>query len=90
MKKRTHRYSRRRSRNPTLPELEQLPEGGLARSKIIRWHVCAGAPISTHPLSTALLHDSTLGRVEPLSQPLVHGATAYDFGLPSSAIWLRV
>jgi len=59
MKKRTHRHSRRRSRNPTLPELEQLPEGGLARSKIVCRHVCAGAPISTHPLSTAVAQSTT-------------------------------
>ena len=59
MKKTTRRYSRRRSRNPTLPELEQVPDGGLARSKIIRRHVCAGAPISTHPLSTAVAQSTT-------------------------------
>ena len=38
----------------------------------------------------ALLHDSTAARVEALFQLLVQDTTAQDFGLPSSAIRLRM
>ena len=38
----------------------------------------------------ALLHDSTAARVGALFQLLVQGTTAQDFGLPSSAIRLRM
>ena len=41
-------------------------------------------------LDTALLHDSTAARVGALFQLLVQGTTAQDFGLPSSAIRLRM
>ena len=39
---------------------------------------------------TALLHDSTAARVGALFQLLVQDTTAQDFGLPSSAIRLRM
>ena len=38
----------------------------------------------------ALLHDSTAARVGALFQLLVQDTTAQDFGLPSSAIRLRM
>ena len=38
----------------------------------------------------ALLHDSTAARVGALFQLLVQGTTAQDFGLPNSAIRLRM
>ena len=41
-------------------------------------------------LSSALLHDSTAARVGALFQLLVQDTTAQDFGLPSSAIRLRM
>ena len=41
-------------------------------------------------LSVALLHDSTAARVGALFQLLVQDTTAQDFGLPSSAIRLRM
>ena len=41
-------------------------------------------------LETALLHDSTAARVGALFQLLVQDTTAQDFGLPSSAIRLRM
>ena len=40
--------------------------------------------------SAALLHDSTAARVGALFQLLVQDTTAQDFGLPSSAIRLRM
>ena len=40
--------------------------------------------------ATALLHDSTAARVGALFQLLVQDTTAQDFGLPSSAIRLRM
>ena len=42
------------------------------------------------PPSVALLHDSTAARVGALFQLLVQDTTAQDFGLPSSAIRLRM
>ena len=39
---------------------------------------------------SALLHDSTAARVGALFQLLVQDTTAQDFGLPSSAIRLRM
>ncbi len=42
------------------------------------------------PRSKALLHDSTAARVGALFQLLVQDTTAQDFGLPSSAIRLRM
>ena len=45
----------------------------------------------THYISVkALLHDSTAARVGALFQLLVQDTTAQDFGLPSSAIRLRM
>ena len=41
-------------------------------------------------LHMALLHDSTAARVGALFQLLVQDTTAQDFGLPSSAIRLRM
>ena len=41
-------------------------------------------------LLEALLHDSTAARVGALFQLLVQDTTAQDFGLPSSAIRLRM
>ena len=41
-------------------------------------------------LFRALLHDSTAARVGALFQLLVQDTTAQDFGLPSSAIRLRM
>ena len=41
-------------------------------------------------LDEALLHDSTAARVEALFQLLVQDTTAQNFGLPSSAIRLRM
>ena len=41
-------------------------------------------------IATALLHDSTAARVGALFQLLVQDTTAQDFGLPSSAIRLRM
>ena len=41
-------------------------------------------------LKKALLHDSTAARVGALFQLLVQDTTAQDFGLPSSAIRLRM
>ena len=41
-------------------------------------------------ISAALLHDSTAARVGALFQLLVQDTTAQDFGLPSSAIRLRM
>ena len=41
-------------------------------------------------LFVALLHDSTAARVGALFQLLVQDTTAQDFGLPSSAIRLRM
>ena len=41
-------------------------------------------------LHVALLHDSTAARVGALFQLLVQDTTAQDFGLPSSAIRLRM
>ena len=41
-------------------------------------------------LEPALLHDSTAARVGALFQLLVQDTTAQDFGLPSSAIRLRM
>ena len=40
--------------------------------------------------AAALLHDSTAARVGALFQLLVQDTTAQDFGLPSSAIRLRM
>ena len=40
--------------------------------------------------NVALLHDSTAARVGALFQLLVQDTTAQDFGLPSSAIRLRM
>ena len=45
---------------------------------------------STFHLIEALLHDSTAARVGALFQLLVQDTTAQDFGLPSSAIRLRM
>ena len=42
------------------------------------------------PVIVALLHDSTAARVGALFQLLVQDTTAQDFGLPSSAIRLRM
>ena len=42
------------------------------------------------PQHGALLHDSTAARVGALFQLLVQDTTAQDFGLPSSAIRLRM
>ena len=42
------------------------------------------------PSKGALLHDSTAARVGALFQLLVQDTTAQDFGLPSSAIRLRM
>ena len=42
------------------------------------------------PAPEALLHDSTAARVGALFQLLVQDTTAQDFGLPSSAIRLRM
>ena len=41
-------------------------------------------------INAALLHDSTAARVGALFQLLVQDTTAQDFGLPSSAIRLRM
>ena len=41
-------------------------------------------------IEAALLHDSTAARVGALFQLLVQDTTAQDFGLPSSAIRLRM
>ena len=41
-------------------------------------------------VNSALLHDSTAARVGVLFQLLVQDTTAQDFGLPSSAIRLRM
>ena len=41
-------------------------------------------------IDEALLHDSTAARVGALFQLLVQDTTAQDFGLPSSAIRLRM
>ena len=43
-----------------------------------------------HGQVSALLHDSTAARVGALFQLLVQDTTAQDFGLPSSAIRLRM
>ena len=44
----------------------------------------------SYPYNKALLHDSTAARVGALFQLLVQDTTAQDFGLPSSAIRLRM
>ena len=45
---------------------------------------------TTQAIEAALLHDSTAARVGALFQLLVQDTTAQDFGLPSSAIRLRM
>ena len=60
----------------------KLPFGNLPRL-ILAW-------ICTEAVRTALLHDSTAARVGALFQLLVQDTTAQDFGLPSSAIRLRM
>ena len=45
---------------------------------------------TAYAATTALLHDSTAARVGALFQLLVQDTTAQDFGLPSSAIRLRM
>ena len=47
-------------------------------------------PLSNLVSEEALLHDSTAARVGALFQLLVQDTTAQDFGLPSSAIRLRM
>ena len=49
---------------------------------------CAQQPVFR--VAEALLHDSTAARVGALFQLLVQDTTAQDFGLPSSAIRLRM
>ena len=46
--------------------------------------------IAAWGIAEALLHDSTAARVGALFQLLVQDTTAQDFGLPSSAIRLRM
>ena len=46
--------------------------------------------IEVKRIKGALLHDSTAARVVALFQLLVQDTTAQDFGLPSSAIRLRM
>ena len=50
----------------------------------------AGIWFTDPPYYEALLHDSTAARVGALFQLLVQDTTAQDFGLPSSAIRLRM
>ena len=49
-----------------------------------------GGPRQAFRREGALLHDSTAARVGALFQLLVQDTTAQDFGLPSSAIRLRM
>ena len=49
-----------------------------------------GRSLSDFMRKLALLHDSTAARVGALFQLLVQDTTAQDFGLPSSAIRLRM
>ena len=50
----------------------------------------ANAEVDGQKFDGALLHDSTAARVGALFQLLVQDTTAQDFGLPSSAIRLRM
>ena len=79
------------------PETEALFEDLLARRAARSGY--ALKPVSLLPeeidkyyygFAKALLHDSTAARVGALFQLLVQGTTAQDFGLPSSAIRLRM
>ena len=63
------------------------PLGALGRSKLDGKEQDIRALLSKN---VALLHDSIAARVEALFQLLVQDTTAQDFGLPSSAIRLRM
>ena len=52
--------------------------------------LAAGVARGELQVARALLHDSTAARVGALFQLLVQDTTAQDFGLPSSAIRLRM
>ena len=72
-------------RDPTAPAI-----------RIALWRVLRevqdqqAAAVLEEALQVALLHDSTAARVGALFQLLVQDTTAQDFGLPSSAIRLRM
>ena len=57
------------------------------RTAFLRWR---WGPMKESRCTAALLHDSTAARVGALFQLLVQDTTAQDFGLPSSAIRLRM
>ena len=73
------------------------PEKNPKEIKVLRGHPRQVADVADalqfehkYTSGVALLHDSTAARVGALFQLLVQGTTAQDFGLPSSAIRLRM
>ena len=68
-------------------EVDLTPMSPAQLAEVITAMLKADANLYAH---TALLHDSTAARVGALFQLLVQDTTAQDFGLPSSAIRLRM
>ena len=66
--------------------IQQYRQGGELQPARYRRHRFA----RKYTPAEALLHDSTAARVGALFQLLVQDTTAQDFGLPSSAIRLRM
>ena len=74
----------------TRPADSGTPQGGDAPPKKRVTVALNGGTYRRLRLHAALLHDSTAARVGALFQLLVQDTTAQDFGLPSSAIRLRM
>ena len=76
------------------PNMDRIANEGIKLTQFYVQPVCSPTRASLmtgrYAWKKALLHDSTAARVGALFQLLVQDTTAQDFGLPSSAIRLRM
>ena len=69
---------------------ESISPGGIVAGEVLEVGAHEDQAARVERMNEALLHDSTAARVGALFQLLVQDTTAQDFGLPSSAIRLRM